>query len=162
MNILLNEKFKIMRKRLQSLLVLFSVLAFLVINPAKAQQYMRINQSDGTVFEVAIADIQKLTFDLTTGIQQYPELVKQLLKLKVFPNPGKEHVVLDYSLQEKGNVNIEIYSMQGLLVERIKQGLQYSGDYNYRINTNHLAAGTYICRVQQNNESVTQKIIIKH
>jgi len=126
------------------------------------QQFMRINQSDGTVLEIAIADIQKLTFDLTTGIQQHPELVKQLLKLKAFPNPAKDYVMLDYSLHEKGNVVIEIYNMQGLLIERINQGLQPPGDYNYRINTQHLAAGTYICRVQQNNESVTQKIIVKH
>jgi hypothetical protein len=151
-----------MRKKPKSLLILLPVLAFLVINPTRAQQYMRINQSDGTVLEIAITDIQKLTFDLTTGIQQHPELVKQLLKLKVFPNPAKEFVMLDYSLHEKGNVVIEIYNMQGLLIERINQGLQPPGDYNYRINTQHLAAGTYICRVQQNNESVTQKIIVKH
>ena len=137
------------------------MLAFLVINPVRAQQYMRINQSDGSVLEIAIADIQKLTFDLTTGIQQHPELVKQLLKLKAFPNPAKEFVMLDYSLQEKGDVIIEIYNMQGLLVERINQGLQPPGIYKYRFNTNHLTAGTYICRVQQNNQSVTQKIIVK-
>jgi hypothetical protein len=151
-----------MRKNPQKLLIVLPVLAFLVINPARAQQYMRINQSDGTLLEIAIADIQKLTFDLTTGIQQHPELVKQLLRFKAFPNPAKEYVMLDYSLHEKGNVNIEIYNMQGLLIERINQGLQHPGGYNFRINTQHLAAGTYICRVQQNNESVTQKIIVKH
>lgn len=151
-----------MRKKPESLLILLPVLALLVINPLRAQQYMRINQSDGTVLEIAIADIQKLTFDLTTGIQQHPELVKQLLKLKVFPNPAKNYVVLDYSLHEKGNVDIEIYTMQGLLVEKINQGIQTSGVYEYRIKTNHLAVGTYVCRVQQNNQSVTQKIIVKH
>ena len=138
------------------------VLAFLVINPARAQHYMRLNQSDGTVLEIAIADIQKLTFDFTTGIQQHPELVKQLLKLKAFPNPAKEHVMLDYSLHEKGHVMVEIYNMQGLMIERVNQGLQHPGDYNYRINTQKLAAGTYICRVQQNKQSVTQKIIVKN
>jgi hypothetical protein len=151
-----------MRKKTQSLLILLSVLAFLVINPVRAQQYMRINQSDGTVLEIAINEIQKLTFDITTGIQKHPEIVKQLLKLKVFPNPAKEYVMLDYSLHEKGHVMVKIYSLQGLLVERINQGLQPPGVYEYRINTNHLAAGTYICRVQQNNQSVTQKMIVKH
>ena len=151
-----------MIKKTQSLLILLTVLAFLVINPARAQQYMHINQSDGSVLEIAVADIQKLTFDLTTAIQQHPELVKQLLKLKAFPNPAKEYVMLDYSLHEKGNVNIEIFNMHGLLIERISQGLHHPGDYNFRINIQHLASGTYICRVWQNNESVTQKIIVKH
>jgi len=151
-----------MRKTPNPLLILLPVLAFLVINPARAQQYLRINQSDGTVIEIAIANIQKLTFDFPTAVQKHPELVKQLLKLKAFPNPAKEYVMLDYSLHEQGIVNIEIYNMQGLLIERINQGLQQAGDYNYRITTQHLAAGTYVCRVQQNNESVTQKIVVKH
>jgi hypothetical protein len=151
-----------MRKKPQKLLILLPVLAFLVINPAKAQQYMRINQNDGTVLEIAIADIQKLTFDLTTANQQHPELVKQLLKLKAFPNPAQKYVMIDYSLYERGNVMIDIFNMQGFLIERINQGIQNYGDYNLRISTQHMTSGVYICRVQQNNETVTQKIIVKH
>jgi hypothetical protein len=150
-----------MIKNPQKLLILLSVLALLVINQVEAQQYMRINQSDGTVLEIAIADIQKLTFDLTTAIEQHPELVKQLLKLKAFPNPAKEYVMIGYSLNENGKVTVEIFNMNGLLIEKIAWGIQQPGDYHYRINTQHLTPGTYICRVQQNNASVTQKIIIK-
>jgi hypothetical protein len=144
------------------LLILLPVLAFLVMTPVRAQHYMRINQADGTVMEIAIADIQKLTFDITTAIEQHPELVNQLLRLKAFPDPATVYVMLDYTLPEKGIVNIVIYSLQGLLIERIQVGLQQPGNYNYRVNTLHLASGTYICRVQQNNGSVTQKVIVKH
>lgn len=151
-----------MRKKTQSLLIMLSVLAFLVINPARAQQYMRINQSDGSVLEIAIADIQKLTFDLTTAIEQHPEVAKQLLKLKVYPNPSREKVVLDYSLQHEGIVTIEIFNLNGLLLEKITQGFQQPGDHHHLLSTKHLSSGTYLCRIQQNNQFVTEKIVVKH
>lgn len=151
-----------MRMKTQSLLIMLCALAFLVINPARAQQYMRINQTDGTVVEIAIADIQKLTFDLTTAIEQYPEVAKQLLKLKVYPNPSREKVVLDYSLQHKGIVTIEIFNLNGLLLKKMNQGFQQSGDHKHLLSTHHLPSGTYLCRIQQNNQFVIEKMIVKH
>ena len=93
------------------LLFLSTVLALLVINQLKAQESMRINLSGGTSMEIAVADIQKLTFDLTTAIEQHPEIVKQLLKLKIYPNPAKDQVVIDYCVEEKGQVVIEIFNI---------------------------------------------------
>lgn len=151
-----------MRKETQSLLIMLCALVFLAINPARAQQYMLINQSDGTVLEIAIADIQKLTFDLTTAIEQYPAVAKQLLKLKVYPNPSREKVVLDYSLQHEGIVTIEIFNLNGLLIEKMNQGFQQPGDYHHLLTTHHLPSGTYLCRIQQNNQFVTEKIVVKH
>lgn len=150
-----------MKKKPQRLLLMLTVLALLVIRPLHAQQVMRVNLNDGTVMEIAIADIQKLTFDLTTEIQKKPEVVKQLLKLNVYPSPAKEQISVDYTLLEKGKVLIEVFSMNGLKIESINQGLQQPGDYHFRLNTMKLASGTYILRVQQNKAFVTEKIIVK-
>jgi hypothetical protein len=133
---------------------LLSALAFLAIKPASAQQCMRINQSDGTVLEIVVADIQKLTFDLATAIQQHPELVKQLLKLKVFPNPAKEFVLLDYSLQEKGDVMIEIYKMQGLL----SAALKLKENWKPFCKTKPLATSLFAGNPWSNNPSVGNPI----
>jgi hypothetical protein len=122
---------------------------------------LRINQSDGTVIEIAIANIQKLTFDLTTATDQHPEIVKQLLKLKVYPNPAKEQVVIDFSVEEKGEVVIEIFNISGLQLQTTNLGFQHPGNYSHKMNLNHLSAGTYVCRIQQNNRFVTKKIIVK-
>jgi hypothetical protein len=144
------------------LLFLSSVLALLVINPLKAQESMRINLSGGTSMEIAIADIQKLTFDLTTAIEQHPEIVKQLLKLKVYPNPAKDQVVIDYCVEEKGQVVIEIFNINGLQLQTINPGFLHPGNYSHKMNLRHLSAGTYVCRIHQNNQFVTKKIIVKH
>jgi hypothetical protein len=151
-----------MRKKRQRLLFVLPVLAFLVINPVKAQQYMRINLSDGTAMEIALENIQKLTFDLTTAILQHPEVAKQLLKLKAFPNPVKDQLTIDYTLYESGQVLIEVFNIGGTRLNSISQGFQQSGEYKFHMNTQHLTSATYICRVQQNNKFVIEKIIVIH
>ncbi len=123
---------------------------------------MRINLNDGTSIEIAITDIQKLTFDLSTAIEQHPEIVKQLLKLKVYPNPAKDQVVIDYSVEKKGEVIIEIFNISGLQLQTTNLGFLNPGNYSHIMNLRHLSAGTYVCRIHQNNQYVTKKNIVKH
>lgn len=79
-----------------------------------------------------------------------------------FPNPANKIVTLDYSLPAEGEVTIELYNLYGNLIESATQGIQQAGDHRYRLSTQHLASGAYICRVRQNSAFVTQKIIVKH
>ncbi|HPK06144.1 MAG TPA: hypothetical protein PK908_09630, partial [Bacteroidales bacterium] len=95
--------------------LLWLLTAFLLLYQPKicAQEYMRINLKNGTVMSFALSDIQKLTFDVQTGITEQTELVKQLLKLKAYPNPAKDHVIIEYSLIEQGDVWLEIFNSVG-------------------------------------------------
>lgn len=142
--------------------LLLFILTLTVFSQIRAQSKMRINLNDGSSLEFFLDDIQKLTFDLVTAMQNHPEVAKQLLKIKAFPNPAKDQVVLEYSLSGETEVMIEIFTMQGVLVERKNMGIQHHGDHQHTLNTQHLVSGTYICRVRQSNEVVTTKIIVKH
>ena len=86
-------------------ILMISVLAFLVINPAKAQEYMRINKSDGTVMEIAISDIRKITFDNLTAVPLQHPVMQQLLKMKLYPNPANEYVNINYTLPNRSSTN---------------------------------------------------------
>ena len=125
------------------------------------QENMRVNLKDGSVIEIAIDDIRKLTFDLTTDVEQHGELIQQLLKIKAYPNPARDFVNLDYSLAIKGIVFLEVYNIGGNLLISTNFGEQQPGEYQYRWNTTDVPAGLYICRIRQNNEIVSEKIIIK-
>lgn len=151
-----------MRKQSHKHLVVFSVLALIFIPTIQAQQTMRINLNDGTVMEIALANIEKLTFslDFATGTQPRPEVVKQLLRFKAYPNPAKDNVMIHYTLPGSGMVNIDIFNLAGNRINTLNRGFQQSGDYQYRMNTNNLSSGTYLLRVQQNNEFVTEKVIV--
>jgi hypothetical protein len=151
-----------MRKKPKSLLILLPLLAFLAINPSRAQQYMRISQSDGTVIEIAIADIQKLTFDnLLSATLQHP-VVQQLLKMKLYPNPAKDYVNIDYTITEPGVVKLEIYSLDGNLVFCSTLGNRHKGNFSWRWQTNSVPSGTYICKIMQNQETITEKVVVNH
>lgn len=144
-----------------SILLLF-IITLTLFSEIRAQSKMRINLNDGSTLEFFLDDIQKLTFDLVTAIENHPNIAKQLLIIKTFPNPAKDQVVLEYSLTGETEVIIEIFSIHGVLVERKNIGKRHQGDHQHTLNTQQLVSGTYICRVWQNNEVVTTKIIVKH
>jgi hypothetical protein len=150
-----------MNQVLKTSILLLFILTLTLFSKISAQSKMRINLNDGSTLEFFIDDIQKLTFDLVTAIQNHPKITKQLLKIKAFPNPAKDQVVLEYSLSGEAEVVIEIFTMQGVLVERLNIGIRHQGDHQHTLNTQQLVSGPYICRVWQNNEVVSTKIIVK-
>jgi hypothetical protein len=123
---------------------------------------MRINQSDGTVLEIAIADIQKLTFDNLVSVPLQNQIVQQLLKMKLYPNPAREFVNIAYTLPANGLVTLEIFTLSGNLLKTSERGIQSAGEYNYRWQTAGMTAGTYLCIIKQNHEIVIEKVIIKN
>ncbi|MDD5508968.1 MAG: T9SS type A sorting domain-containing protein [Bacteroidales bacterium] len=125
------------------------------------QENMRINLKDGSVIELAIDDIRKLTFDLSTDLQHHGEIIGQLLKIKAYPNPARDQVNLDYTLSVKGSVFLEVYSISGNLVSKKNFGDQQAGQYQYRWNATDVPSGMYICRIRHNSEIVSEKIIVK-
>ncbi len=133
----------------------------LLLPRASTQENMRVNLKDGSVIEIAIDDIRKLTFDLSTGLEQQGALVQQLLKIKAYPNPARDYVNLDYSLAIKGDVFLEVYTIGGNLRLSKSFGEQQSGEYQYRWNTMDVPSGLYICRIRQNSEIVSEKVIVK-
>jgi hypothetical protein len=149
-----------MKKNLFTLFVALQVLVLLFCKPIKAQDYMLISLTVGTEMEIAIADIQKLTFDLAVGMQHHPEVIRQLLKLKLFPNPAKDLFTLEYTLPEKGNVLIEVFTANGTRIKAIEQGYQQNGDHQYQMRSKQLVTGVYLIRVQQNNQFVVERLVV--
>jgi hypothetical protein len=142
------------------LLSIFSVTA--ATQSVFAQETMRVNMKNGTVMEFAIAEISKLTFDNSIDIERFPETVSQLLKMKAFPNPTRDHVNIEYTLPASGEVTVEIFNMYGLRMQAHDRGRQAPGEYILQLYISEMPAGTYICRVRQNKETVTEKIIVKN
>lgn len=140
------------------LMLLIFLFAFQSLTTA---QQMRVNKSDGTVIEIPIADIQKLTFVDLTFLPSQQALVNKLLQMKLYPNPAKEHMNIEYKLTESGYVTLEILSLQGALLQSSPFGNQPAGDYSFKLQTSNLASGLYICIIRQNQLVVSEKMIIK-
>ena len=151
-----------MKKQTTKFVILEVLFTCFILPGLKAQEYLRISKSDGTVVEIAIADIQKLTFDNLVSVPLQNPVVQQLLKMKLYPNPAREFVNIAYTLPTEGIVTLEIFTLNGNLLKNSNRGNQSAGDYNYRWQTAGITAGTYLCIVKQNHEIVSEKVIIKN
>lgn len=90
---------------------------------------------------------------------------EELNLFTAYPNPFNSTTTIKYALNSNGYVSIEIYNVLGELVMKLFSGYQ-SGGYHY-INWNaenkigqDLASGLYILRLNYNNISKFQKIIL--
>ncbi len=151
-----------MKKQTTKFVLLAAVFTCFILPGLKAQEYLRISQSDGTVVEIAIADIQKLTFDNLVSVPLQNPVMKQLLKMKLYPNPAREFVNIGCTLPANGEVILEIFTINGNLLKTSNLGIQSAGDYNYRWQTTGVTAGSYVCIIKQNQEKISEKVIIKN
>jgi hypothetical protein len=69
--------------------------------------------------------------DFSTGIKEESD-VFQGHSLLHFPNPFTDYVTIQYSLSEKGNVDLRVYDVNGRLVNTIVDRPQQKGNYTVR------------------------------
>ena len=91
----------------------------------------------------------------TTGI----ESIAIRETLAVFPNPARDFVTLNMTLNNPANVNIQVVDLLGKTVSAVDLGWQNSIN-NYRIDVSNLQRGLYFLRVEAGVESYIEKLII--
>lgn len=115
--------------------------------PLAGYNYYRIHQID-YVGEHHYSYIRALKFD---------DLGAMVL---VYPNPAHQQLIVELPLLEKGQFSIAITDVLGRQLAETKVA---QGETKHMVNTEKLAAGTYVLRIQAPNGSVqSQKITIKH
>ncbi len=82
-------------------------------------------------------------------------------ELKVFPNPTKEKIHLQFEMLEKQNVNVKLFDLTGREVEIIFEGILQQGKVNlaFNLKESSLSFGSYIVQIQAGNRFVSRKII---
>jgi Lamin Tail Domain/Secretion system C-terminal sorting domain len=77
-----------------------------------------------------------------------------------FPNPFNPTTSISFSLPEKANVEVVIYSMLGEIVHTLVNSEMEAGKYRYDFNASNLSSGTYIYRVSTGNNVEVRKMIL--
>jgi len=101
---------------------------------------------------------------VTQGVQQSvelytlsnPELTTVNLTAVAYPNPTSDYVVLVISDTNLTNLSYTLYDLQGKVVAK---GL--TAQVNTQIDMQSLATGTYVLKVNQNNQELKTFKIIK-
>lgn len=101
------------------------------------------------------------TYEATTGLNN----IDNENKLKIYPNPFKDELIIEYNIEEKAFVQLIIYNMAGQLVNMLvnenKQPGNYKATWNASdLNSTQIDAGTYIYRFTLNGKNVSSGQIV--
>jgi hypothetical protein len=80
--------------------------------------------------------------------------------LNIYPNPFNPSTTISYELSIGNLVSINIYDIQGRLLETLYEGHMNAGQYNMLWDANGISSGVYLLRMQAGNDIRTQKLLL--
>lgn len=83
------------------------------------------------------------------------------LSHKVYPNPFNESTNIYYTLKEKANVFLSVYSAQGQQIKLLVNTIQNAGNYQAPFNASEYSPGIYFYRLQIGDKVKVGKLIKK-
>jgi len=101
---------------------------------------------------------------LTAFISPDSNLVPQAVKhgFSVYPNPGRGQFTLNYELQKKANVRVDLFDVYGAWVQTIVHiNGQHAGNYSIPFETGSLPDGIYQLNMIAAGERTVEKLVIK-
>lgn len=106
-----------------------------------------------------VADTFKV-FVSSVGVNEKTPIQNKTLKL--YPNPGKDHVVLSLLLEDNASVSFKLYSSSGQLIKEYLSADYVKGQNTISIWLNELKLndGLYFIETNINGERITEKFVL--
>jgi hypothetical protein len=76
------------------------------------------------------------------------------------PNPAVATTLIQYAIENSGNVSLEIYDVTGRLVLTLNQGQQSAGTHSILVDSEQLSKGTYYYSLKADKHRLTKKMVI--
>lgn len=158
---------------------------FLLASSAQAQN-IYINFSDGSSSSYPLSSVEKITyagndmivhFDNNTTLSwnvleienyTYKELTSiratsnAFKSFEISPNPIIDHANVVFTARTKGEVSIEVFSVDGSLVSSSITFAEANEPTEVQLNDlEQIQHGIYFCRINMGNSSLTEKLIKK-
>ena len=77
----------------------------------------------------------------------------------IYPNPFNPQLIVEYKIHNANSVKIDIYDLNGRLVENLFNSYQFPGDYSISWNPKNLNSGIYLLQIISNAKSHNKKIV---
>ncbi len=82
-------------------------------------------------------------------------------QLKIYPNPFKNSATIEYELNEKSPVSLQIFNINGQLRETLQNGeWMEAGKHKVYFDASDLPNGIYLCKLQTKKEQFSLKLQI--
>lgn len=101
---------------------------------------------------------------ITVNVTNETTLVEDISKdfnTKVGPNPFREYIDINYSLDESSNVEINVFDITGKFVKTVTNQKLQAGNYSHRILSDELSFrnGIYLVQFNIDGKSFTKRIM---
>lgn len=83
------------------------------------------------------------------------------LGMKMYPNPANDRVNVSYKLSGDAKVKVTVTDLSGKVVYTTQAAEQNAGEQSLEISTANFSNGVYMVKFEANNETSTQKLVIK-
>lgn len=77
-----------------------------------------------------------------------------------YPNPFNPTTTISFSLSSPAKVELNVFDIQGRLVQKLADGNYSSGSHRIFFNASNLASGVYVYRLQTGNEVQTKTMTL--
>lgn len=120
----------------------------------KAEDMVMISNFGGDSFNYVVADAIRwvgLDEELTSNESHLSEVIERFELLQVYPNPFNPSTQIEYTLEQAGSVQLEVYDLQGRFIESLVNTHQQSGTHQVQWFANSQSTGLYFVRIQFEN-----------
>ncbi len=115
--------------------------------------HVLVNETAGNTNTYALSDVRYINFDITTLAEKH-EL--QACNFSLFPNPVNDYLNIKYQGHFNETLQLVIYDIQGR--EVYKETINDKTAV-LQVNISNLDNGMYLCRIYNNNNSISKKFI---
>jgi len=82
-------------------------------------------------------------------------------RLNTYPNPSRSLNTLEYTLESRGTVQIDLLDNGGNIVKQLVSTLNEAGTYSLSVDLADLRPGVYIYRIRTAGNTQTQKLVVE-
>ena len=81
--------------------------------------------------------------------------------VRLYPNPVKQHLILEYHLKEASVVSVKMYSVTGEIVKSlVVSEQQNAGNHIHEFDVSNVDKGIYILSVKTSDFNINQRVLI--
>ena len=116
-------------------------------------------ESDGILYANGKIEILEVIAANSSGIVQLSE-PEAFAILGAYPNPFNPSTGLNYSIPVDGYLEINIYNLQGRLIESLYNDYALAGQHGIIWNAGIYSSGVYLAQFKYGNKLQTQKLLL--
>jgi len=130
---------------------------------------MFVEKMDGTILSYPISLINQISFSgIATSVREQ-ELVQNALAsfalYQNYPNPFNPSTTIQYRVPKAGDVEVNIFDIQGRLIRSLAKIFQQAGAYSLAWDSRSssgtvVASGIYYCQVLFDGSSLVKKLVL--